>query len=333
MKARDRIHILLDTAEQHRLCAVAESDADRHMLRRRVKTGELIMPRQGMYMRASTWNALTYHEKSMRIYRTVCKLHTDWVLCSVSAAAVYGYTSTWHIQRYVHIGVSKRSSAGKHGYVVAHHLGDTVDFQVVDGVKVTTPMRTLFDCARMLDFENAMVICSMGLRKLQQDRTAFQRYVNGFRRKEGQARARYVAARAEPLCENGGEVAGLCRFYEFGYMPPRHQVTLHSPISGRDIRPDYLWRRDDGSWVAAELDGKQKYIDPSMTSGKHISDVIIQEKDRETELNLLSVDVIRFRMEHVRHPEQLQKLLEAARIPLDPNPDPSPFLGFRTKAY
>ena len=55
---------------------------------------------------------------------------------------------------------------------------------------------------------------------------------------------------------------------ELGYQQPQAQVTFTSP-----------------------LDGRRKYTDPSMTKGVEISDVIMREKGRESELNMLRISV------------------------------------------
>ena len=114
---------------------------------------------------------------------------------------------------------------------------------------------------------------------------------------------------------------------------PQTQVTFTSPLDGREIRGDFCWERDDGSLVVGELDGRRKYTDPAMTNGAEISEVIMREKDRESELNMLQIPVVRFQMEHVRKREPLRQRLEASRIPHDSNVWRSPFAGFRCVAY
>ena len=110
-------------------------------------------------------------------------------------------------------------------------------------------------------------------------------------------------------------------------------MTFTSPLDGREIRGDFCWERDDGSLVVGELDGRRKYTDPAMTNGAEISEVIMREKDRESELNMLQIPVVRYQMEHVRKREPLRQRLEASRIPHDSNVWRSPFAGFRCVAY
>ena len=185
----------------------------------------------------------------------------------------------------------------------------------------------------MLDFENAMIVCCTGLRKGNLTKTQLQEFVGNKRKIGGIIRARYVAEHAEPACENGGEVAALAAMLELGFAQPQAQVTYVSPLDGRNIRADFSWERDDGSIVVGELDGRQKCVDPSMTVGGDTVDVILREKDRESELNMLKINVVRFQMEHVRSREPLRRRLDAARVPRDLCAYASPFAGFRSTAY
>ena len=229
--------------------------------------------------------------------------------------------------------MTERSKAGRHGFVIAHFYKDPPPTKVVDGMQVTAEIQTMADCARMLDFENAMIVCCTGLRKGNLTKTQLQEFVGNKRKIGGIIRARYVAEHAEPACENGGEVAALAAMLELGFAQPQAQVTYVSPLDGRNIRADFSWERDDGSIVVGELDGRQKYVDPSMTVGGDTVDVILREKDRESELNMLKINVVRFQMEHVRSREPLRRRLDAARVPRDLCAYASPFAGFRSTAY
>ncbi|GGI14589.1 hypothetical protein GCM10007377_11690 [Galliscardovia ingluviei] len=51
------------------------------------------------------------------------------------------------------------------------------------------------------------------------------------------------------------------------------------------FRVDFAWYSASGRIVAGELDGEEKYVNPSMTQGKSISAIVQDERERE---NLLS---------------------------------------------
>ena len=56
--ARQRIEEQLDGAERLQRCLVPKTRADREALRRAVAAGVAVRPFSGMFMRASTWDAL-----------------------------------------------------------------------------------------------------------------------------------------------------------------------------------------------------------------------------------------------------------------------------------
>ena len=70
-----------------------------------------------------------------------------------------------------------------------------------------------------------------------------------------------------------------------------------------------------------------------MTVDGDTVDVILREKDRESELNMLKINVVRFQMEHVRSREPLWLRLDADRVPCHLCAYASPFAGFRSTAY
>ncbi|WP_244983287.1 hypothetical protein [Bifidobacterium ruminantium] len=331
--AQQRVDTMLGQAYARRRLAVPKRDKDRRAFQRRLKTGEVVMPYKGMYIAAAKWESLPYAQRITWALRTVCHTHPGWVLCGPSAAGALGFTTTIKLQRYVHIAVPKRSQAGRHGYVIAHFYKDMPAVKTVDGMRVTAEMDTMMDCGRMLDFEHAMVVCCTGLRLSGLPQHRLREYARGRKRISGIPRARYVAEHADPACENGGEATALAAILEVGACRPRMQATFVSPLSGGEIRADFLWERDDGSLVVGELDGRQKYVDPSMMGQGDSIDVILREKDRETQLNMLRVDVVRFQMEHVRDRGQLRQRLQAAGVPFEPVRRRSPFSGFRCKAY
>lgn len=332
-KAQQRIDALFQQAYSQYRLALPTEPKDRRALQRRTRLGTVVMPYKGLYIGAAKWNELSYAERIIWTLRAVCSKYLDIVLCGPSAAAVHGFTTNLKTQRYVHIAVTERSKAGRHGFIFAHYYKDPPPTQEIDGMLVTNAMQTMMDCARMLDFVNSFEICSMGLRKRRFSNEALRNFIGAKRRLWGIIRARYVAQRADPACENGGEAVALATFVELGYKQPRTQVVFSSPLDGHEIRGDFCWERDDGSLVVGELDGRQKYTDPAMTNGAEISDVIMREKDRESELNMLRVLVVRFQMRHVYEREPLRKRLEAARIPHDSAARLSPFRGFRCTAY
>lgn len=332
-EVQHRIDALFEKAAITRTYVMPKEPADRQAMIRRVAAGTVISPLTGLFVDTVTWDSLQYHERIARLLRTICQRHPDWILCGPSAAGAHNFSNNLYLHRKIHVVTRMQAHSGIHGAVYSHYIPEPIRSVTIDGMRVTDSMRTMLDCARVLDFENAMIICSAALRAEQIPNSQLQEYVEGHPRIKGIIRARYVAEKAEPLCENGGEVAALCAFHETHFKKPEHQKKFASPLDGHEIRPDYVWTRDDGTLIAGELDGLQKYTDLRMTRGLSQAEILMREKDRESELNMLGIDVVRFQMQHVRNKEALQQRLNAARVPHELNPSRSPFARFQCKAY
>ena len=228
-KTQQRLNALLQWFYARRCLASPTAPKDRRALQRRVRSGSVVMPYKGHYIGAEEWNKLSYAERIIWSLRSVCRRYQGIVLCGPSAAAVHGFTTSLKTQRYVHIAVSKRSQAGRHGFIFAHYYKDPPPTCEIDGMLVTDAMQTMMDCGRTLDFVNAFEICSMGLRKCGFANKALQGFVGRKRRLWGIIRARFVAECADPLCENGGEAVAVATIIELGYKQPQTQVTFTSP--------------------------------------------------------------------------------------------------------
>ena len=90
----------------------------------------------------------------------------------------------------------------------------------------------------------------------------------------------------------------LAVIFELGFPWPEQQVefTCIGPDGARKVRRvDFSWYLPDGRIVVGELDGQQKYVDPSMTGGRSIAAIVEDERERSQMLYRCSVSaVVRF---------------------------------------
>ena len=103
---------------------------------------------------------------------------------------------------------------------------------------------------------------------------------------------------------------------ELGF--PVHRVQVEFPClshPGRVHRVDFLWERDDGTLIAGEFDGVQKYVDPLMTAGRIIRQVVDDERDRQQCLSRRGVDMVRMFYRDLDNAQVLAYRLEQARVP------------------
>ena len=123
---------------------------------------------------------------------------------------------------------------------------------------------------------------------------------------------------ADPASENGGESYCRAVIIELGFEPPQLQVEFRDPDAPANvIRVDFLWRTPDGGMVVLEFDGMRKYVDPSMTNGRDVQRVVLDERRREESLRKVGVTVIlRTDYREVRQGSGLFAKLSRAGVPL-----------------
>ena len=103
---------------------------------------------------------------------------------------------------------------------------------------------------------------------------------------------------------------------ENGFMPPELQVPIENPDRpGWPWRTDFYWLLPDGTTVAGELDGGEKYVNPNMTHGRDALQVLRDERIRESQLTLAVDRVMRFTFADVIDERRLVALLERFGIP------------------
>ncbi|TCD54003.1 hypothetical protein EJ419_06130 [Alloscardovia theropitheci] len=301
----------------------------------------MIQPIPGYFASPQRWQSASIKQRAIATIRAVAQNHAHWPLSSISAAAVLGamcnnadlyrfihfsvdiHTSTQNRKRlpvrfhYIKTGRSpkirfllsdEKSTSTRNTYIpISETLG------MINGFIVTSPLQTIFDCMRMLPFEDALIICDKLAKRYN---ITYNQIVQFTVKRSGCWKVRYAAFKQrfiDPQSENGGESFCRARMLRSGFTQPELQVELPNPLfkikrpnrydiqNSKTIRPDFLWKISDENatfkYIAAELDGKEKYSKPSLIVNSHSTStqgVILKEKDRETALNLAGYKVIRF---------------------------------------
>lgn len=323
---RDRhIDEVLDEAERIGLLAVASSDLERRILRRRARAGELVEAFPGMFARDAIWGALKWKARAMRVIRTYAARHPDCVFCSVTAGFIQGlWVPKDEVMKGVHvIGSCARASRG-----VFSHAIDGAEIDLVDGMMVTGIRRTAFDCMAALGFRNSLAVgdslarsCSLESGELL---VMFSERYRGYR---GMARVRRVMPHVDARSENGGESYARAVMIENGVMLPELQVEVMRPDgSGRVHRFDYYWRLPHPVRVLAagaqpfdrvcgELDGMGKTEDEEMLGGRSMNRAYRDERTRESQITALGIPVLRFTLDMARDTQPLLRAIDMFGIP------------------
>ena len=312
----DRIASLFRAAERKGEYLVACEEPIRQCLARRVNRGSVVRVRQGMYVRAEYLRGLTRAQKDFHLIKTCQSMHPDWVFCHASAGRVYGMPVGYDEDNAVHIATTKAtrspSSAGVKRHVVE---GDAQD--IMQGIRVTSFERTLFDCMRTASFKRSIALADWVLRMTDASRGY---YINAFllmgRNLDGTWRAIRAMRYADARSESPGESMARAAMIELGFCLPDLQVELPQPLDPSKLyRTDFAWQLPDGTCVLGEFDGMVKYRQHQTGSSGVSMRAISDERKREASLSLYGMPIVRLTYADIMNSKKLSSILSAYRIP------------------
>ncbi len=313
---RDKeIEGLLDEAQQARRCAVATDRLLREALDRRAGTS-LVRPRPRLYARPSYWACLPRRAREEHILRGFAMLHPDWVFCHASAALLHGLPISYRQLERAHI-LAPDAHASNASAIRRRNADALSRVTRVSGVLVTSLEDTIVDCLLCLSFKEGLAIADAALARLRIDVDDLERLIRerGYHR-PGVRQALKTARHADALSESGGESMARAAMIEHGFLLPRLQVPIENPEQpGSPWRCDFFWEFADGTTVAGELDGGEKYVNPLMTRGRDALQVMRDERIRESRMTLAVDRVMRFTFAEVIDERRLIALLEQFGIP------------------
>lgn len=306
---------LLDDAEYRHRCAVIEERRLYTAACRFTQKGDLLRPLPGMFVRAAMWDSM---EKTPRIrwrlaHDTFKERFPEKTLCSFSAALEYGLWVPTRQLGTIHVACSCRSNARMSTYVHAHYCPDA-ELTHLEGVAVTSLMRTVLDCCLEGSLPEGLAIADSAVRYCGLDLDDYRSYVaKSARGRAGAAKARLVACYADGRSENGGESIARGRIIELGYMAPTDlQVEFLDEVDGISVvRVDMYYLLEDGREVIVELDGIGKYGNDILTTKR----ALVDERQREPHLTAHGIPVMRILFARVYDDEYLCSLLDAYGIP------------------
>lgn len=125
--------------------------------------------------------------------------------------------------------------------------------------------------------------------------------------------ARLAAGRAES--ESPAESGSRAVMMVAGVPPPRLQQPLFREDGSFLARPDFLWPEFR---LVAEVDGRVKYLDPTMNGGQGAGSAVFLEKEREDDILAAGYAVRRWGFRLITQGERLAALLRGAGLPSGP---------------
>lgn len=260
-------------------------------VRARVRDGELVRIRRGVYLSEPLPEAPT-HRHRLAVHAAFTALSGEAVLSHGSAAVLHGLP-VWEVPL-GRVQVTRARSYGGRRQRLAHVRVARLDpdeITEIDGIPVTTLARTVIDLARALPVEPAVAVGDAALAGGGTSAEELADMLNRSRHRPGCARARRVVPFLDGRSESVGESRSRLAIARAGLPPPRPQVEIRDPDDGWLVgRVDFWW---PGTRVVGEFDGKVKY-GRGRQPGEDPGEIVFREKLREDELRALGLDVVRW---------------------------------------
>lgn len=256
-----------------------------------VRSKELVHMRRGWYIDAAERNRLTPEQQHHAQIIAVARDSEGGAVMSHTSAGVI-----WNLPFYriglvrVHMTTDAPRRISSAPDVLRHVAPlPAEDLVVIDGIRCTSLSRTVFDLCRMLPMEAAVAIADaaerlMGERIREWDVEAVASWRAGLRERldaaagaRGVRQARWVADFADGRAQLPGESVSRLQLHRLGFPAPQLQVPVPGP-AGKMYFVDFGL---DESNAFGEFDGKGKYLDEALRSGRTIEQVMLDEKERE----------------------------------------------------
>jgi hypothetical protein len=273
------------------------SDAE---LGRLARSGELNRLRRGAYVDGPLPEDAAERHRLL-VHATVHGLRRPSVVSHQSAAVLLGMP-LWGA-RLDRVHITRRPPAWNDtGRVLLCHVARLRDDEIeaVDGIAVTSPIRTALDLARSLPHEPAVVNLDLALHgKFVDPEVLKERLMDILGTRGSRSAARAVAA-SDRRSESVGETRSRLVLHRLGLAPSDLQFEVFdgSRFLGR---ADFVWEEQQ---VLGEFDGRIKY-GRLLRPGQDPGDAVFEEKLREDEFRDVGWRVVRWIWSEINRPDRL----------------------------
>lgn len=309
---------LLDESERRRSCATARDSASKRCLLRGKSSGALVSPHPELFVRRQTWSA-AQQDAPLRVRFLVnglAALHPGWVFCQSTAAVLHGLPVSYNMLDKIHVASAPGSHYRDSGPIAFHRIASP-NPTLVEGVRVTSFARTVLDVLRTSSFPDALAVADGAIRARGWTRVdLIDMLESEGRRVPHHMRALEVAQHADARSESGGESIARALMLSLGFVPPQLQVWVDNPLHPEHpFRVDYLWILPNGTVVIGELDGREKYTNPSQNGGLGIVGSLANERIRESLISITGARIMRFSFAELRDLSEFERKMTAFGIP------------------
>lgn len=189
-----------------------------------------------------------------RVRCATVHLGPDAVAVLHTAALLHGLPAPWPSDDRTHVALPRGQEQNQRlGFCFHNWVLEPTEVQLVDGIRVTTPLRTLIDVMCMTDVLSAVAALDSALRMGLVTESDRDRMPHVVRQRRGAARSRNWWPLGDARAESPLESRVRVRAVLGGYPPDDLQHTVVA--GGRRYRADLAWFRKDGRTLLMEADG------------------------------------------------------------------------------
>lgn len=297
-------------------------------LERAVGKGEIRRIQRNRYVTQPLWQELWPESRHLlEVLAAHAEMRDGEAVASYDSAGVlFGLPFYRHEFRQVHVTIPEGARSSSRSRLMRHREPlPAADVTVQSGVPCTTLERTVFDVIRSVSREAAVAFADAALRTVAWTEDRYDAPAAAAWRERmldridaapgtrGIRQAREVVAFADGRAELPGESVSRLQLFRLGFTRFDLQVPVSRP-DGEDYRVDLeiLEAR-----TLYEFDGKGKYLDEALRSGRPLDRVLLAEKRREDWIRgKTQKPLIRAEDAHIASPEALAKRLAAFGIRL-----------------
>lgn len=293
-------------------------------LARAAQAGKLVRIRQGCYVKASAWAALTAEHKHRMLIAAVARTaHVEPIFAGPTAGMLWGFPVS-RVPEMVDVvfpvGFQRGSANGVRrrafdpGALVTTRIGE---WSVLDKIQ------TAIDLALNSEFPWAVSAMDRLLNSAPLSGEAGQRLVASadVAARIGQLSSRAKRRKAFKVLDfadgasmSPGESISRANIHILGFPAPELQTSF-SDSEGHCATVDFWWKEHG---LVGEFDGRAKYLKPEYLNGRTPSQVVIDEKNRENRLRALGLTVVRWEWATALDRTRLQAVLRHAGLVREP---------------
>ncbi len=275
-------------------------------IRSRIKQGSLRRLRRNVYAVAETVSPEEHHRRL--ILASLGNVADSNVVSHISGGILHNLpVPRKHLRHVTMTRVTPGHGEHSDRMIVRHTALAEDEVTLIDGMRVTTLARTVFDLARSLPFEWGVMACDAGYRQ-GLEATHLQLSTRRHPRLRGAPRARRVAEFGDARSESAAESLSRVQIFRAGLPQPNLQRELFDADGVFVARPDFLWPEHR---LVGEVDGRTKY-GALLKHGQDPIDAVMAEKRREESIRQLGYWVVRWDWDLAWRPDDLSSLLRRA---------------------